>query len=62
MSAVREAMSPATNATPKLNLMLGRQCARSQQNRCGGQGDAELLHQNPGEEQQIAVREENVRR
>ena len=55
-------MSPGNERNAEVDLMFGRQCARSQQNRCGGQRDAELLDQNPREEQQIAVSEENVRR
>ena len=44
----------------KAELALGRKCSGSQQHGGGGQGNAELLHQDPGEEQEVSVRKKYV--
>ena len=51
---------PGQQGEGKIELVLSGKGARSQQNRRGGQRNPKLLHQNPGEEQQVAVREQNV--
>jgi len=44
----------------KADLALGRKCAGGQQYRHRRQGKAELLHQHPGEDEQVAIHQKNV--
>ncbi len=51
---------PGQQGKGKAELMLGRQGSGGQEHRGGGQRNAALLHQNPSEEQKIAVGKQNM--
>jgi hypothetical protein len=51
---------PGKQGEDKIQFVLGGEGSGGQQNRRSGQRHAELLHQNPGKEQQVAINEQNV--
>ena len=60
LSAMMQRRTAGEQGEGEAELVLGGESAGGQQNRRGGQRDAELLHQNPGKEQQVAVGEQDV--
>jgi hypothetical protein len=51
---------PSQQGKRKTDLMLGRKRSGGQQHRRCRQRNSELLHQNPGEEQQVPVHQQDV--